>query len=289
MRNWFKQQWGMLRGRIGNQSVAAAGDVHTLVSDLESGNAIPDDLIDAVLNGEISPESTGPIFNALRREPGAMDELDRTEYTIDALKGSHTGAPDLSGQILGAVNQRRGLLNRTALKRVWMWRGLAAAAIVLSIAGVFVAERLSPDQGALDTQPSPLFELVGQAAAANADRPVYLFSDPLNIEAQVSLVAARTPPVSAASLCSKRGAATTWCPYRGLLPAAGPASVTARWVQIVGMERSTSSCELMRQHKLDRQPADGSYSTLRTFYRDSDPQSDEEQDAADRGDSIFKR
>lgn len=289
MRNWFSQQWGLIRGSAGDASAQPAGEADALVSDLEAGKAIPDDLIDAVLNGEIAPERSGPLFSALRREPGAMDDLDQTEYTINALKGADSGAPDLANQILGAVHQRRGLLNASSLRRVWMLRGLSAAAVVLMIAGVFVAERLGPDEGVLDNQPTPLFGLVGSVATSEPDRPSYLFSDPMNLEAQVQKVAAIAPQISAESLCSKRDSASTWCPYRGLLPAAGPASVTARWVQIVSQEWTAPSCEMMRERKLHRPVSDGSYSTLRTFYRDGASEADEEQDAATRGDSIFKR
>lgn len=234
MRHWLNQLWRATGTRSVDDPEKLSNRGASLVERVEAGRALPDDLIDAVLNEEIPTEESGPIYGALRREPNLMDELDRTEYVLDALKRASGGDPDLAGRILGEVHKRRGLLDRRGLRRVWVWRGIAAAGVVLAIASVLLIERISGNDTGLTAGPAPLSELLEKVPTARTTGANYLFSDAEQLTERVVPVVSTASPAEAPTVaCS---ASACWCPYRNLLSAAGPQGLMSRWITLVAQE-----------------------------------------------------
>lgn len=127
----------------------------------ERDGAIPDELIDDLLSrpsdaadAELmeklglarsrSPrdsEGEGALWSELRRSPG--------------------GAPDLTASILTRVDRGRGgMTDRRGLRRLSAWRGAAAAAWLLGVAGFLVFQRLAPAPSVCPNGSTPIAALV---------------------------------------------------------------------------------------------------------------------------------
>lgn len=279
MRSWFVKQWGAMFSRDASR---APIDSPSIVDDFDAGQAIPDDLVDAILNEEVEGDESARVFDRLRREPGAMRTLEETEYSIDALKGARPSSPDLSSHILGEVDRRKGLFDRHGLRRVWLWRGLAITGVVLAVAGVFLAERMTPADVNLTGDPAPLSDLLSALPEERTQSTAYAFSDLRQFEdvSQPVLVRAEatTDETGGCPLGGEREN-RCWCPYQNMLPAGGPTSLTASWVTLVAAESPpVRRCTLERDAAIKAQGA-GGFSTVRDLY---DPGGSTVIDAVDR-------
>lgn len=154
----FASLWGRLTSRGDAISARGGAPDDDVLADLEAGRAIPDDLVDAFLDGEVPPERQGALFSALRSDVDAHIRLDQTEQAIDALRSADT-PPDFTARILSEVHRRRGLLDRSGLRRVWATRWALAACVVIAAAGVFIVRRSAPDDLALVPAPAPIRDL----------------------------------------------------------------------------------------------------------------------------------
>lgn len=119
---------------------------------------VGDDAIDRYLDGEMLPEESCELFEQLRDDPLKAHELRSIRDAIGAL-GEPVEAPDLTKKIMVRVNRRKGLLTRTAWRRVALARYAAAAAMLLTLTGVLLVQRWSPEATRLVDEPMPVHEL----------------------------------------------------------------------------------------------------------------------------------
>lgn len=114
---------------------------------------VPDELIDAILDGEIAPKDSKALFQQLGGDPDAADEVRGTRRAIGALC-QPVDAPDFTDRVLETVGRKRGgwLSSRDRWK-IGMGRFAAAAAILLIVGGLYLAERSNP--GTLDVRNQP--------------------------------------------------------------------------------------------------------------------------------------
>ncbi len=226
----FGSSWGRLIAR----SASPSGDRSTkLIDDLEQGRAIPDDLVDAVLNEEIGDDVAGAIFDAIRRDGDAMRELEETEYAIDALKGATPGAPDLSSQILQGVDRKSGLLSSRAVRSVFHWRTAAVLGLIAGAAALFSAHRMLPEGAQFSTDPAPIRDLVRLVPTEGFSQPV-LFSDVDNLSIGEQFYAVATVGAGADTpVCSDGDDSfvESCCPYSQLLLATSPATLAMDWIE----------------------------------------------------------
>ncbi len=150
-------RWISRRGMTPSDLGHSAGEI---LADIDAGRAIPQDIVDALLDDEASATLRSAYFAVLRAQPTTQAELDDSEMAIDALRDApHTPAPDLAGRILSEVDRRKGLLDRRALRRVSLARWSVAACLVLSAAGFFTLRRAAPEATNLLPTPAPLRDL----------------------------------------------------------------------------------------------------------------------------------
>lgn len=114
---------------------------------------VPDELIDAILDGEVAPKDTKALFQQLSGDPDAADEVRGTRRAIGALR-QPVDAPDFTHRVLETVGRKRGgwLSGRDRWK-IGVGRFAAAAAILLMVSGLYMAERSNP--GTLDVRNQP--------------------------------------------------------------------------------------------------------------------------------------
>jgi hypothetical protein len=159
MTGLFSSLWGRLTTRRDTQAHACSRSADDVIAEFEAGQAIPDDLVDAFLDGEVAPERQGALFSALRREPEAHVRLDETERIIDAMRDSER-VPDLTGKILGEVHRRRTLLDCAGLRRVSLARWSMAACLIMGVTVFFIVRRSAPEATSLTPVSAPINDLV---------------------------------------------------------------------------------------------------------------------------------
>lgn len=117
---------------------------------------VPDELIDAILDGEVAPKDSKAMFAALSGDPDAADEVRGTRRAIGALR-QPVDAPDFADRVLETVGRKRGgwLSGRDRWK-IGVGRSAAAAAVLLVIGGLYMAERSQPGTLDLTNQPRAL-------------------------------------------------------------------------------------------------------------------------------------
>lgn len=114
---------------------------------------VPDDLIDAILDGEVGPSDSKALFEQLRRNPDASGDLNATRRAIGALR-QPLETPDFADRVLETVGTKRGgWLSGRDRRRIGFGRVAAAAAVVALIGGMYAFERARP--GALDLSDRP--------------------------------------------------------------------------------------------------------------------------------------
>jgi len=135
---------------------------------------IPDDLIDAILDGDAPPHDLRAFRSAIGRDEQAHARLGSAEEALEALRSTASGRddggiPDFTHSILGEVNRRRGLFGVRGLRLVAVARiGIAAAVLIAGI-GVFIAHRMAPDTVTLAPRVTPISDVVRAVPAESAD------------------------------------------------------------------------------------------------------------------------
>jgi len=235
MGSWLFRQWGKIHRNRRLIERESCGDGAHLVDELERGMAIPDDLIDAVLNDEVASESSGAVFAALRREPGAMEELEQTEYTIDALKSAGPGKSprDLTSAILGKVDAHQPLLNSRRMKLVWIWRTAAVAAVVLLAAGLFVVQRVSPASVTMTNDSMPLSALMQSMPDEPTTR---LVAQQGKDDFRARLEAVRSQGMKLTEAPSTACRRKRCCPYQRVLAPTATHLIAVQWMAMVSQD-----------------------------------------------------
>jgi hypothetical protein len=129
---------------------------------LEPSEVIPDDLVDAMLDGEVPSNKVREVRSAIRGDGEAERRFNKTNQILDLLRHTQTAAqaPDLTAKIMARVERERSLLNRLGVRRVTWARFAAAAALALVIGGAFLVERQAPQTFTLVPRPAPVNDLV---------------------------------------------------------------------------------------------------------------------------------
>lgn len=135
---------------------------------------VPDELIDAILDGDAPPLDQRALRRAIRSDEQAQARLDSTRDAIDALRVTASGRddeaiPDLTASILGEVDRRRGLFGLRGLRLVAVARIGVAAAVLLAGIGLFVAHRVAPETVTLTPRVTPISDVVRAVPAESAD------------------------------------------------------------------------------------------------------------------------
>ncbi len=133
-----------------------------LPPEVQADGAIPDDLVDHMLDGEVDPQRARELFGLIRRDREASKRFDATQGILRTLRASdnETECPDFSARVLARVASRSGLFSASGFRAMLAYRYAAAAAVLLAIGGVFVAQRLAPEAVRLTPQQTPVSRLV---------------------------------------------------------------------------------------------------------------------------------
>ncbi len=118
----------------------------------------PDELIDALFDGELSPRARREVLGAVRHDARAGADLERTARVLAALRAPPE-APDLTDRILHSADHRRrfvpGRLRRmTKLARA----GVVVLALVVML-GVAAGRRAWPEATTLADEQTPLADV----------------------------------------------------------------------------------------------------------------------------------
>lgn len=102
-----------------------------------------DALVDRYLDGELQPQDSRALFDALDRDRTRARELYAMQAMIQEL-GEPVRGHDFSKSILARVHGRKPLLERSGMRLVTVGRIAAAVALLASAAGVFTLVRFVP-------------------------------------------------------------------------------------------------------------------------------------------------
>lgn len=127
-----------------------------------------DALIDAFFDGELSAAEESALLDLVDRDPVAAERFARTAWVIDEIRRPMS-APDFSGSVMSRVHGRRAWLSDGWRRFVGVGRLVAAACLLLALAGGLAARRMAPDSVTLGTQAGPLSQVVdaGRVEAAS--------------------------------------------------------------------------------------------------------------------------
>lgn len=112
-------------------------------------------LIQAILDAPVTDPTRREMLGAIRRDPGAMSELQRSVSPLAELRRP-VASPDLSGRILHAADRRRRFLPRKLRRFVDGGRIATAAGLLLVVAVLATVQRHWPEATELVAQPRPL-------------------------------------------------------------------------------------------------------------------------------------
>lgn len=129
--------------------------------------AIPDELIDALLDGELDGAAQARLFRGLRHDLKRCEQVARTRRLISMLR-EQPESPDLTGAVMARVAARRPFLPERWRRMVTAGRMACAASLLLGLLGVSVAHRAWPDAMRLAPVAQPVGDVLraGQAEAS---------------------------------------------------------------------------------------------------------------------------
>lgn len=127
---------------------------------------IPDELVDAFFDDRMDTRQTEVFFRRLQHRPDKAREVVGMQRALEALRRP-VRSPDFSRSILNEVDRRRRWLHPGMLRRIGAARIAAAAALLLVVGGVYVAQRIAPDATRLTAREAPLGDFV-QAVSVDA-------------------------------------------------------------------------------------------------------------------------
>lgn len=126
--------------------------------DPEAGMRIPDDAVDALLDGELTRADSAKLFRQLMGRPDEAKRIAETERALEAMRRP-VACPDFTKRVLNEIDRQRSWLPSGGVKRVMVWRAAAAVAFLALVAGGFVARRIAPEATTLVDRPAPVSDL----------------------------------------------------------------------------------------------------------------------------------
>lgn len=171
----------------------------SLPPEVLADGAIPDDLVDRMLDGEVDPIKSREVLGAIRADREASQRLDSSNRILRSLKQDRKSiaCPDFSARVLARVSAHSGLFSKTGFSRMLAYRYAAAATLLLAIGGVFVAQRVAPEAVRLSPEPTPLTRVVEAMPTESAG----MLS---GVKSFFSTVASAVPPPSPTPLEVRR-------------------------------------------------------------------------------------
>lgn len=157
-----RDEFDPLRPRLNGRDMGVPSSGPSDDDLFDMSGAIPDDLVDAMLDGEVPSKKIAEIRGLIRTDAQAERRLNKTNEILDLLKHTKTAAqaPDLTGAIMARVERERSLMSWRGLRRVVSVRYAAAAVLAMMIGGAFMAQRQSPQSFTLVSRPAPINDLV---------------------------------------------------------------------------------------------------------------------------------
>lgn len=122
------------------------------------GHVPPDALIDALFDGELSASARREVLGAVRHDPHARRELERTARVLAALRAPPE-APDLTGAILARADRRRRFVPGRLRRLTKVGRAGVVAFALLVMLGVAAGRRAWPERLALANDRTPLADM----------------------------------------------------------------------------------------------------------------------------------
>ncbi len=114
----------------------------------EHGPIPPDELIDALFDGELSSKARREVLGAVRRDARAGADLERTARVLAELR-TPPAAPDLTNRILEHADNRRRFLPRRMRRMTRVARSGVVALALLAMLGIAAGRRAWPEQTTL--------------------------------------------------------------------------------------------------------------------------------------------
>jgi hypothetical protein len=205
-------------------------------------------LADAALDGDLRFEDAlGRSGRGASRAAAHVRSIRRLERVLRLEKNSVgvRSAPDLTGRVLGAVDERRGWLDGRSRRLVWGGRVLAAAALLGAIGLTLAVRRAAPDLLTPSSTEQALASVVssGERAATRASEPAARVVEALD---------GRTPVIVrvTSTLCAEPEVAWRLSGGVGNGLNDNSASIRASMVSVVRYERSTAPGSLGRDESL---------------------------------------
>lgn len=123
--------------------------------ELSAPARIPQSLVDAFLDGELDAARTRQLFEGLRADPAAGEELAKTRRILNGLK--HTPVPrDTTHTVLARIHRRRHFLPLPLRRLVTAGRAGVAAVLLAGVLGAAVVQRVSPNAVRFTPAPAPI-------------------------------------------------------------------------------------------------------------------------------------
>lgn len=121
-------------------------------------------LLDGALDGDLDAPSKAHLSDLLRADPVLRESFAAERRLLAALKEAEQPR-DLTGPILGRVQQHRGFLSRSARLRVWGWRAGIAASLLMAVGAVMFFERSYPSRSPWTDPSGPVGDVVNTVRA----------------------------------------------------------------------------------------------------------------------------
>jgi len=130
----------------------------------EHNISTPSPDVDEFFDRALTPDAIESLLSAMDNTPSERVRFDETQSMLDDLRAP-VQAPDLSGEVLAAVGDRRGWLSTGQRRLVFAGRLATAACLLLVVVGMLVMRRHSPEAFNASQIGGPVSEMVETSGA----------------------------------------------------------------------------------------------------------------------------
>jgi hypothetical protein len=125
---------------------------------------IPEDLLEAFFDHELDPAGREKFFQSIRGDLQRCAEVAKTQRMISMLR-EPLDSPDLTEDIMGELRARGAFVPARTRRLVWSGRWAAAAALVVGVLGIALAQRYAPDSLRLVPKPKPVSQVISSSSS----------------------------------------------------------------------------------------------------------------------------
>lgn len=162
--------------------------VHGVRDDAETGEPIPDELVDAFFDGELEDDESRDFIRELRNDAPTAKKVVSLNSALEALRRP-VSTPDFTGSVMDEVEGRTPWLSGREFALLGHWRAVAAVCVLCLITAAFVTQRVAPGTTFV-TQDAPVTRLTETIPGA-ANGIGYSFDASFNAAQQLVLEPAR--------------------------------------------------------------------------------------------------